>query len=74
MREKKIDLPTGTDLVRDLINSDINITIRKFDRVADKEYTRNGITNYSYDRQGNCVSMIIFYDPNGGSSKYRMTL
>ena len=54
MREK-IDLPTETDLVRDLINSDINITIRKFDRVADKEYTRNGITNYSYDRQGNCV-------------------
>ena len=66
---EKIDLPTGTDLVRDLINSDINITIRKFDRVADKEYTRNGITNYSYDRQGNCVSMIIFYDPNGGTSK-----
>ena len=66
---EKIDLPIGTDLIRELINSDVSITIRKFDRVADKEYTRNGITNYSYDRQGNCVSMIIFYDPNGGTSK-----
>ena len=66
---EKIDLPTGTDLVRDLINSDINITIRKFDIVADKEYARNGVTKASYDKKGNCTSILIYYDPNGGTSK-----
>ena len=63
---EKIDLPIGTDLIRELINSDVSITIRKFDRVADKDDSGNGRITTEYRNQGKCSSVLIHYDPNGG--------